>query len=1415
MMRAILRMGLLLVTLYIWVACTPLIAQSSEVDLIFERFDLPDSKNAVLKMYQDSPGFLWFASKIGLIRYDGLRFLTFPYDAVNEQSLTNDDPEFIYQDKQGILWLTHVGGFLTSFDPITEEATRYTLPDSLRTIGVNLWSHCVVEDHEGSLWVGTNQGLFRLDQDRKKIERFLHDENNLNSLSHNDIKELYLDSEGTLWIGTGFPWAEDKYPTTNLQSDFSGGLHRYRPETEDFERFVHDPNHASSLRDERIGAIFEDSRKDFWVGTWGDGLHKMDRNTGIFQHFPYDPKKPEQLSIAFQKNIPIEVQTNNHVTFIGEDLKKRIWIGTWGGGLNVHDPITEKTKHFENKPDNTNSLPVNSIWDFYVTRDGVIWFCSGGKNWIFKANEEGNQFPFIDLRPFLNNETFDFTCIIEDREGNVWLGTKGSGLIHFNPKSKALIDHYRYDSNSSYSLSANSVTGIHEDHQDGTIWVSTSRGLNHLDPKTGNFKRYQFNPYNQGSLAYYSGLRDVRPIFQDHRGDIWVVTGHNPKGGLNRVNRETDHFQNFAFDSKNPESIGENTVWAIHEDKDSNLWVGGSRFLDRYQYKTGVFEHFDLPLGVKGVREIVSDRNGKIWFRSMSNELAQLNPKSGLIRLFNKSNGLIPTDKIFALYEGNDHRIWIRSENALLVLDPHSEEFQSYPSPPDLSPDLFYYGFLAERQLYGANFVNPGGTHLYPERGGYYAFDPDDIQVDENISPPTIIISELIVGDQRIVPGKASLLKEPIWATKSLRLAHHQNSFSLAIACLDFRNPRANQLEFRLDDYDQEWRTDHQDGLAIYKQLAPGKYLFRARGASGNGSWNQEGVLLQINIAPPWWQTIWAMALFIGLILGGMLVTFRFQLNRKMAKAETQRLRELDQVKTRLYTNITHEFRTPLTIIAGMTEQVKENPKRRLQESLNLIKRNSDKLLNLVNQMLDLRKLESGTMPVNWQQADIINFLKYILDSFSVYAEGKKVQLHFLAEQESFIMDFDPDKIQQIISNLLSNALKFTKEGGNVYISVRKQSSPPNNNQNTPSEALEIQVKDTGIGISESQLPHIFDRFYQANDHLVGQAEGTGIGLALTRELVKLLHGEVMVQSRVGEGTTFTLILPVFRKASPAEIQSLISEQTSGLIADQTTLVSKEKSGIHSEDDTPLILIVEDNRDVVYYLRSCLQKYYRLEVAENGQEGIDKALEIIPDLIISDIMMPEVDGYTLCDTLKKDERSNHIPIVLLTAKADHASKIKGLQKGADAYLAKPFNQEELLVRLQQLLELRRKLQLKYKSENFAIETATQKEDEFVIRVRQLIMDHLDDDSYSIPLLSRDLQINRVHLHRKIKALTGKTAAHFIRQIRLQEGRRLLLNTDLHISEIAYNIGFKDPAYFTRVFTELYGESPSAMRNNHS
>ncbi len=515
-----------------------------------------------------------------------------------------------------------------------------------------------------------------------------------------------------------------------------------------------------------------------------------------------------------------------------------------------------------------------------------------------------------------------------------------------------------------------------------------------------------------------------------------------------------------------------------------------------------------------------------------------------------------------------------------------------------------------------------------------------------------------------------------------------------------------------------------------------------------------------------------------------------------------QQLQELDEMKSRFFTNIAHELRTPLTIISGMANQMQESPEQWSEKGLRMILRNSASLLNLVNQILDLRKLESGNLQLQLVQGDIVGYLNYIFESFHSFAESKDMHLHFLADEPELLMDYDPEKFLRIISNLLSNAIKYTPGGGNVYLQV---SQTPDGKQ------LQIKVKDTGIGIPADKLPHIFDRFYQVDDSATRQGEGTGIGLALTRELVKLMAGDIQVQSVPERGSTFTVTLPIRREAKlESEIKTDLRRFAPPPI-EQSDVISHLEA---TDKELPSLLIVEDNPEVVEYLRVCLEGLYQLEIARDGQIGIDKAIKLVPDLIISDVMMPVKDGFELCETLKTDERTSHIPIILLTAKADDESRIRGLQRGADAYLPKPFNKQELIIRLEKLLELRKRLQERYGSIDaitITKDSTTQQEDEFILKLRKAVENNIDDEDFGILQLCRAVNLSRAQLHNKIKALTGRSTSHYIRTIRLHRAKELLGDPNLNVSQVAYEVGFRDPKYFSKTFAEEFGKLPGEFK----
>ncbi|MBK6901924.1 MAG: response regulator [Saprospirales bacterium] len=1033
---------------------------------------------------------------------------------------------------------------------------------------------------------------------------------------------------------------------------------------------------------------------------------------------------------------------------------------------------------------------------------GFIWF--GSRHGLHRW--DGYQFKTYVFKPYdansLSSNYIEYIYVA--RDGSLWIGAWGGGLSHFNPKTE-VFTRYKHIPENPASLSNDFVSEILEDRQ-GYLWVATLQGLNRLDPTTGQFRRFVHDPYNPFSLSYDK----CRTLYLDSDGVLWVGAGWiwetDQGGGLNRFDPKSETFTRYLHDRRNPKSLVSNKVSEIFEDSKGNFWVGtegdGLHLMDR---KTGAFtrmensperaEKLSSPLRRNTpeghVRFILEDRDRDLWVGAWGGGIKYYDPASGYIRHFHAGQPFptVPDNSVWRLIQSKDGAFWGctagepgRVFRVLKVKEKVDEK----------------------REVEAIEFLSP------PDIGDRFSE-----------LPPKARITDFQLLDQ---PGneKANpFLPEDFWEKPELSLRYDQNMFTFRFTAMDFTQPENNLYEFQLVGYDKFWRKSGLEPLANYVKVPPGDYTFRVRAANTDGIWG-EPVSVRLFISAPWWATWWAYAGYILLAIALILGIYRFMLNRRLEQAEARRLRELDTVKTQLYTNITHEFRTPLTVILGMARQALESPKENFRQSQEMIIRNGENLLSLVNQLLDLSRLESGKMGLRLERGDVLAYLKYLLESFHSFAESRQVQIHFLSEEEALTMDYDPAKLQQIVLNLLSNAVKFTPAGGHVYVQCSVAS--PSVSVGSGDDFLLLKVKDTGKGIPAGHLPYIFDRFYQADDSNTKERGGSGIGLALTKELVQLMGGDISVKSREGHGTEVAVSLPIrlARETRPAQamfLQPLIAKPISPL-PEKPALAPALSPEPETDTGNPTILIVEDHADVVQFLSSCLADSYRIKIANDGQEGIDIALETVPDLIISDVMMPRKDGFELCQVLKNDERTSHIPIVMLTAKADMESKLEGLECGADAYLAKPFLKEELLIRIRKLIELRRKLQGYYlASAGLGERSAATKdipkmeemEDYFVKKVRRAVEANIENYDFSVEQLCREIGMSNSQLHRKLSALTGFSATKFIRYVRLSRAKELLRNPDLSITAVAFDSGFNDPSYFGRVFKAEFGQTPVEWR----
>jgi len=1408
----------------------------------FETFELAGhaSGNFVQCIAQDSLGVLWFGTQDGLQRYDGRKLTTLIHDPLQDNSLIGSYVQWICVSRNGTLWIADYGKGLTHYDQATGRFTRYKHdPNDPNSLSDNLLS-MVVEDKQGYIWVGTHRGLNRLDPNTGQCKRFFSDPADSRSLSSNMVRALYVDRQGSLWVGCGFPW-DTEDPTGK-----TGGLNRYHSGTETFTRYLHDPSNPKSLADNRVRALFEDSKGNFWVGTMGnEGLQLLDRQTGKFTRLPSEPGNPGKLSTPFLRSLPLAKQDLRQVLSILEDKNGWLWIGSMSG-LDIYNPATGMVRHFEESKD-PDKIPMNFIWHLTQTNDGIIWMgggITGGK--ALKVSAVTQLFPYFDTKKIMP-EVHGF---LEDVSGDIWVGGNGQGsnrVFRFN-RTTGLMRPVLLDSGNPDDEPIYSVFSIVQD-PNGMVWVCTHVGLYLLDPKTEKVvKRYRQNPEDPSALT----TDIVTNILKDKQGYYWVTTWG---GGVHRLDIKTGKFKRFLHDPKVPGSIGGNQAFGLYEDDQGFIWIGGGvepladvssnpMFLDRYDPATGMFTHYLSNAECGCACTIIGDAKGNIWIPTMMQGLLKLDINAGQLKKYNQSNSNIPSNYIRSLAKAPDGRLWLTTANALVEFDPESEFFYTYDA---------ILGIKVNALNFLATHITRKGEIFFGGEGGFHSFLPQKMTKQESQTWPVVQITGFKLANEPIFPEPGGILSQPIWETSEIRLAHDQNVFALNIACFDYRSPDGNRLEFMLENYDKKWRNDHRDGEVTYFNVPPGEYTFRVRGANGLGVWNRIGTSIRVVVRPPWWQTPWAYLTYALLAFGIAYGTYRFLLHRRLTQAEAERLKELDSVKSRLYTNITHEFRTPLTIISGMADQIRDNPSEWLDEGLVMIKRNSARLLDLVNQMLDLAKLESGKMSLHLQQGDVVRYLKYLVESFHSYAQGKGVQIHFLSDLDALSMDFDPERLQQVVGNLLSNAVKFTPSGGHVYLDLRFTNdelrlSGGQQKGQTKTGQLVVRVRDTGIGIADEQLPHIFDRFYQATAEVNGEGPlaaaavhsgGSGIGLALTKELVKLMGGDISAQSRPGKGAEFTVNLPVHRHAvgknAPAE--PILEDETFPPFSfdDQVAVAlpaahfpsaqdkpsaNKPSSGQRLPATTPLILLAEDNPDVVAYLASCLAGEYRLAVAKDGQEAIEIATEQVPDLLVTDVMMPRKDGFEVCRTLRADARTSHIPIVMLTAKADMDSKLEGLEHGADVYLAKPFHKEELRLRIRKLLELRQKLQQHYLAAAGLTDGAVVlkdlpavpgEEDRFVRKVREVVDARIDDSTFDVEQLCRAMAMSHSQLHRKLSALTGLAATKFIRHVRLTKAKEMLQDETLTIAAVAYDSGFSDPSYFGRVFRQEFGLSPQEWR----
>ncbi|MBK8968124.1 MAG: response regulator [Lewinellaceae bacterium] len=1026
-------------------------------------------------------------------------------------------------------------------------------------------------------------------------------------------------------------------------------------------------------------------------------------------------------------------------------------------------------------------LPVHSA---FTDRQGVTWY--GDDHGLKKV-----RFPPVAFKkyPYLR-----VRGMAEDERGTIYVANGYQSIGHLNPVSDSIFPEFVVP-NPVYYINYHNGQ-LYSGHF--RINVETDWGLERLLPAVlgpGDNNVQVIDSKEQLLTIPWKGW------------DLWIADlNDTSKARAVRISAltEIDFIEMDALYQRPSDS----TVWlGTHG---SGIFVfskNGGKLLEHYTSNTN--SKIRLPNNV--VTSFFEDENQNLWFGHAAG-LSRLKPGGTTVEnfeidpdepMYNLVYGILPEEN----QDGSIDFLWLSTNRGLYRFEIQSGVTMGFP----LNHELMQAEFNRASYFKAKN----GRLYFGTNSQGLYAFYPKEVMAiydrlkGENLP---IVITHFSKFDSDLKTDVSPI--SALQTIREIRLKHGERYFDLEFSVADYRIPGANYYTYLLEGYDVDWKKISRNNNRVhYENLPPGTYTLRLRGGLFKSSLPFNERSIRVRILPAWYETWWAYTLYASLLFGSVYFIYRFNLRRQLEKQEAIRLVELDSLKTRLYTNITHEFRTPLTVIMGMTDNIRGHESER-----NLITRNSKNLLRLINQLLDLSKLDSGSMQMDMVQGDVINYLRYLLESFHSMAQEKGIRLEFESTIPELIMDYDEVKLQHIVYNLLSNAIKFTAPNTDGKITLQVNQTTENGQA-----MLGLSVQDTGMGIPVEHLPHIFDRFFQVDSSTTRKGTGSGIGLTLAKELTEMMGGTIVVKSTVGVGSTFIIQLPVRREATTASQPQPVAVSRPPKPEKPRHITTPTPAEVEAGvDDNPQLLIIEDNPDIIAYLRSILGKDYAIETAPDGQAGIDKALEQVPDIIITDVMMPEKDGYEVCATLKTDERTSHIPIIMLTAKATEADRVTGLKTGADAYLMKPFNKEELLVRLEKLIELRRALQQRYARaagplgilglpEDKKPGSVPTLDDLFLEKIRQVIDEKIDQPELGIADLCATVHLGHTQVFRKLKALTGEHPTGFIRKVRLHKAKVLLQTTELNISEIAYDLGFTDPAYFSRAFSQEFGVPPSGVR----
>jgi signal transduction histidine kinase/ligand-binding sensor domain-containing protein/DNA-binding response OmpR family regulator len=1331
------------------------------------------SSNQINTIFKDRKGFLWVGTVNGLNRYDGFSTTVFRKSIDFPNSISNNNISRIFEDHLGRLIILTASGIVV-YDP---EKETFDTDDPLFHKNISIPISDIIEvlvAKNGTLWFfSQDSGFFNYNPTTDSVAVWLDKPEHRKEFGQ--ITAVSADDDGIFWfLGDKFILGKFNPLERKIVSRYEQLASVLKP-----SEFAH--------------ALFADSEKKLWI-------YSRNEQEGLVCFKP----EAKSYTVYSAENVTQNI-SNNIITSLTESPTGSILVGTDHGGLNVINNLTGKVTVFMNDPGEKSSLAQNSITSLLVDKQEILWVGTYKKG-ISYYHPELFKFSTFNQHPFRSNwlEYEDVNTFAEDNKGNLWIGSNGGGLIYFD-RQKNNFKTYRHDPKNPKSLSSDVIVDLCTDHTGG-LWIGTYMGgLNYFDG-TG-FRRFMNDPSDPYSISH----NNVWSVFEDSDKMLWIGT---LGGGLEIYDRKTGRFIHHKQGDAN--SVHSNFVMSISENKDKNIWFATANGIDLYDKKTSRFIPFisnqdTNSLISNSTLDIFCDSRGWVWIATRDG-LNMYDPVKQKFHLFTQRNGL-PDNNILTILEDLNGDMWLGTSQGLCKLSVSLNKNEQLSISTKIFND--------QDGLHGKEFNEhaalklKNGELVFGGPDGFSIFNP--ARITSATHPPEVVFTGFglfnkTVGVGQIVNNRV-LLPKALHFVGQIKLKHHEKSFTISFSALNFLNPEKMIYHYTLEGFSSDWATvGTQTRNITYTNLHPGEYVFKVYASTSDNAVQSEPISLKIIIKPPFWKTKWAFSFYLIFTLLLIFYSIQLILNRERNKylihqerMQTARVHEMDMLKLKFLTNISHEFRTPLTLIISPLERIIKNSEPGTnRDQLNLIQRNARRLLNLVNQLLDFRRLEVQGLTLLPANGELIGFCKEITDSFSDLSENRNIKLSFLSNIDELHASFDYDKIEKILFNLLSNAFKFTPEGGEIKVGVMLEKVEETGKQVT------LSVSDTGIGIPADKQELIFERFVQSLPEGSTVNKGSGIGLSLTKEFTQMHGGQVTVKSNVGEGSCFSVVLPIKTEAETALINndSAIKETVfSELKADKLPTESPNtKFGKGFK-----ILLVEDNPDIRFYLKDNLKEKYEILEASNGEEAWEIIINVIPDLVVSDVMMPVMDGMELCTKIKSDNRSSHIPVILLTAKSADQYRLEGLEKGADDYITKPFNFEILELRIKNLIEQRKKIRSYFQQDKELQPTdisITSLDEKFLKKIKEITENNLHEPNFSVEKLSLDFGISRAHLYNKLLALTGKTPIEYIRILRIRRAAQLLEKSQLTVMEIAYKVGFNDPRYFTKHFKSEFKMTPS-------